>query len=92
MPLKNFSDWFANVPPMFIDGALYFALAIFQFLQIQLASDEAGKFMSLELLWYLKTFVGSAAAGLLAIKLFRSTQFATHMANKKGDTAFLTKP
>ncbi len=88
--IRWMAKYFNGVSPMLIDGVLYFSIAIFQFLQTAFSSDEAGKFIDLELLFYIKTLVGSAAAGLLAIKLFRSTTFADHKAKTAGDTQQFT--
>ncbi len=85
------SKYFSGIPPMFIDGILYAAIAVFAFLQTTLATDEAGKFIDLKWLFYFKTFVGSTSAGLLAIKLYRSTSYADHVETKKAATAFITK-
>ena len=82
--IKRAADYLSALPAIFIDGSLYMLLAVFQFLQIQFASDEASKFIGLEVLFYIKTGVGSCAAGLLAVKLFRSTAFADHQNNKTG--------
>lgn len=83
--LLRLNKYLSDIPAIVIDGALYTALAMVLFLQNQFASDEAGKFISLEWLFYIKTVVGVFAAGLLAVKLFRSTAFAEHKQQKKAD-------
>jgi len=85
------AKYFEGISPMFIDGLLYASIAIFQFLQTAFGSDEAGKFIDLQLLFYVKTAVGCTASGLLAIKLYRSTSYADHKEMKKNETAFLTR-
>ncbi len=69
--------------PVFQDGLIYFLLAIFAFLQVQFGSDEAGKFIALQPLFWLKTITGAASAGLLALKLFRSRSYADHQDQKE---------
>ena len=81
------------MPSVNIDGAIYASLAAFQFLQIQFASDEAGKYIDLRWLFWIKTAVGCAAAALLAVKLFRSTAFADHISQKaKKESTEPTEP
>ena len=89
--IRAIAKYFQGIPSMFIDGALYFLIAVFMFLQAQFGSDEAGKFIELEPLFWIKTFVGAVSAGLLAVKLFRSNEYAEHKRAKNGDTAFLNK-
>jgi hypothetical protein len=81
--IRRVANYFSNIPPMFIDGSIYVILAVFGFLQTQFGSDEASKFISAELLFYLKNLVGSVSAGLLALKLFRSTSYADHKRDKE---------
>lgn len=59
-----------------IDGTLYVSIAVFTFLQGVFGSDEAVKLMPVMLLFISKVTVGAIAAGSLALKMFRSTQFA----------------
>ena len=89
--IKYLQTYFAGIPATFIDGFLYLCIAIFQFLQTAFGSDEASKYIDLEVLFYIKTFVGAIAAGLLAVKLYRSTGFADHKRMKQ-DTQFYSKP
>jgi hypothetical protein len=89
--IKAIQRYFAGIPPMFIDGCIYVLLAVFTFLQTQFGSDEAAKYISPQILFYVKATVGSLSAGLLALKLFRSTGYAEHVAEKKsGLTNFFT--
>lgn len=81
--------------PIFIDGLLYAAVAIFGFLQTQFGGEEAVKLLSPQVLFWVKTVVGALAAGALAVKLFRSTAYAEHQAkvkNGSGDTTLIHKP
>lgn len=89
--IKYLQNYFVSIPATFVDGFLYMCIAMFQFLQTAFASDEAGKYIDLEYLFYIKTFVGVIAAGLLSIKLYRSTGFAEHKRTKE-QTQFYTKP
>jgi hypothetical protein len=80
--LARLQKYFSGIPPMFIDGTLYFLIAVFQFLQNAFGAEEAATIMSATFLFWTKMAIGATAAGLLAIKLFRSTAYADHVENK----------
>lgn len=84
--------YFSSIPAVFIDGLLYVLLAFFSFWTGSFSSDDAGKYISPIALWWGKQVLGSVAAGLLAVKMYRSTSFADHQQQKKNDTAFLSRP
>jgi len=82
------------IPSAYIDGYLYVGIAFFGALTAAFGSDEAAKFISAEVLFWLRTMVGAVAAGLLALKMFRSDSFANHKAAMKAqgeDTISETK-
>lgn len=81
-------NYLSKIPAVWLEGVLYCLIAVFGFLQTQLASEEAAKFISPQALFYAKTAVGSLAAGALAAKMFRSTSFADH---KRDATQYFTK-
>ena len=89
--IRSVATYLASVPPVFTDGLLYALVAMLAFLQTQLGTDDAAKFVSPTTLWWSKLTVGTFGAGALAIKLFRSTAFADHQQQKKIDTQFLTR-
>lgn len=66
--------------PMYIDGILYVAIALFTFLQTQFGGDEASKYITPVNLFWLKLVVGGLAASALALKLYRSTAFSDNKA------------
>lgn len=90
--IRGLANYLAGVPPVFIDGLLYALVALFAFLQNQFGSDDAAKFISPVVLFWLKTAVGSMGAAVLSIKLYRSTAFAEHQAQKKIETSFMNRP
>jgi len=91
--IKALSRYFSNVPPMFIDGALYACLGVVTFWQTFFGTDEAAKYIAPTELFWIKATIGTLAAFFLAVKLFRSTSFADHAAAKKANgTEFLLKP
>jgi len=67
----------------FVDGALYVAIAFFGAWAAGLGNDEAAKYVADETLFWARTSCGSIGAALLALKMFRSTAFAEHIANGK---------
>lgn len=82
MKLKFVEIW-QSIPPVMVDGALYAGLAIFIALQGSLSSDEAAKYVTPTLLFWMRTAVAALAAGAGALKMFRSNSYADYSANKK---------
>lgn len=90
--IRAAQQYFASIPAVFIDGLLYVLIAFFGFWTGSLSSDDSGKYISPRILWWGKQALGSVAAALLAVKMFRSTAFADHQQQKKNDTVFMSKP
>ena len=61
-----------SITPAQLDGFLLTMCAIFLFQQGMLSSEESYKYHNPTLLYHLKFFVGSLAAGAMALKTFRS--------------------
>jgi len=76
-----------GIPPVYIDGALYSGILIFGFLQAYLSTDDAEKYISGQLLFYINGFVGMATAWFGGIKMFRSNSFNDHQKQKAADAA-----
>lgn len=89
--IHSLATYFSGLPPVFTDGMLYVLVAIFAFQNSVLSSDDAAKYISPGLLFWMKFTIGSLAAGALALKLFRSTAFADHQQQKKAETSFMTR-
>lgn len=77
--------YFASIPSVFIDGALYALIAWFTFNQAYFGGDEASKYIEPETKFWLNWSIGSGASLFAAIKMFRSTVFAEHKTKKKED-------
>ena len=90
MPIKFLAKYFDGMSPVFIDGMLYVLIAIFQFWQLAIGSDEAAKLINIKVLFWSKFLIGTGAAALLATKLFRSTSFSDHQRKTSGDTQIWT--
>lgn len=91
--LKRTQEYFASIPPVFIDGLLYVWISVLTFISTQFSSDDAAKYISPLALFWLKFLIGSLSAAIISIKMFRSTSFAEHQEEKKktGQTEFINK-
>lgn len=73
--IARFIKWILGdldaVTPAQLDGFLLTMCAIFVFQQGMLSSEEAYKYHNPTVLYHLKFFVGSLAAGAMALKTFR---------------------
>jgi hypothetical protein len=85
--IRKLADYFAGVPPAFIDGALYVAIAFFGAWAAGLGNDEAAKYVQDETLFWARNSCGSITAALLALKMYRSTAYAEHVREKNGAPA-----
>lgn len=90
--IKGLATYLSTVPSVFIDGLTYVAIAFFGAWGVAFSSDEAAKFLDAFLLFWLKAACASLSGSLLALKMYRSTQFADHQQAKKGDTYPPFKP
>lgn len=92
--IRALSSYFVGVPPVFIDGLLYAAMAFLTFSQAYLGGDEAAKWIAPAAKFWINYAVGGTAALAAAIKMFRSTSFGEHLEQKRknGDTTIIPKP
>lgn len=95
--IRAFYSYVTKPPPIpaaYLDGGLYILIALFTALNSAFGSDEAAKYIADWVLFWLRTACQAAVASLLALKMFRSTAFASHLEEKKksGDTVQITKP
>ena len=68
---------------VWIDGVLYFSIAVLVFLQGYFSTEEAYKYCSPFVLFWLKAAVGALGAGAGALKMFRSQTFANHVKSEQ---------
>ncbi len=61
---------------MILDGFIYVSIAVLGFLMTQWGSDEAGKYIGAQALFWLKTATGAGSASALALKMFRSDTYS----------------
>ena len=88
------ANYFSSLPPVFVDGSLYVIIAILTALIAVLGSDDAAKYIAAQTLFWMKAVTNCLNAAAIALKMFRSTQFAEHQEEKRksnGNTQFLTK-
>lgn len=79
--------YLAQIPPMWLDGLLYLALAVLTQMQNDFSADDVLLYVGPVLLFWLKKSIGWAVAGALAVKLYRSRSFADHQDAKKSAAA-----
>jgi hypothetical protein len=75
---ENIYNPLANIPPVFIDGFLYFLIAVFGASIGILSEDDAYKYINEFVLYHLKFWVKVGLAGATALKMFRSTSYSEH--------------
>lgn len=66
-----------------IDGSLFVIIQMLTVLSTQLGTDESAKYVEPQTLFWIKVVVGELAAGLLALKAFRSLSYARAIENGK---------
>ncbi len=84
--ITNFIDslkGLLTVPPVIIDGNLYVWLAVMQAMQLGFGSDEASKFYEPSTIFHVRLGINCISAGLLALKMYRSTAYADQKAEKE---------
>jgi hypothetical protein len=74
---------YGNMKPVVIDGFLYVVIAMAASVEVNLTSDDCYKYMNPYVIWYAKMLVAVFAAGVTALKMFRSTSYSEHQAEKK---------
>ena len=91
--MRAFQSYLRKQPPLskaYLDGWLYVSLAFFQGATAAMGSDEAAKWVSAELLFWIRTFTGLVSASLLALKMFLSTSYGD--AKAKEATQAVSEP
>jgi len=65
-----------SLRPVHVSGAIYVSIAVFGAVASALGSDDAAKWIDPRDLWYARNISTAIAAGLLALKMFRSTAYS----------------
>jgi len=71
--------------PVLFDGTIYVAIAMFGSIAAALSADDAAKYISAITLWYARNVCTMFAAGLLALKMYRSTSYSTFVEERKAN-------
>ena len=95
--IRQAINYFRDLPAVFIDGTLYVGLSWFVYSQTFFGNDEAAKFLSPAMRFWINYSVGSLAIMAGSLKMFRSSAYADHQKakadkEKTGNTDFITKP
>lgn len=90
--LRAIQRYFQGVSPAFVDGSLYVFVGLFAYLSTQFGSEEAAKYIGARALFFTKLIVGGFGSISLSLKLFRSTTFADHQADKKAAASAVVAP
>ena len=92
--IQRLADYLSKIPPVFVDGSLYVIIAVLASAIAFISSDDAAKYIEAGTLFWIKGIVTSLNAAAVALKMYRSTQYAEHREEKKknGHTAFFNKP
>lgn len=88
--IKALSNYFGGIKPVFIDGALYAIIAFLIFSQSYLGGDEAAKYVTPALKFWINYTIGGLGAFFGAVKMFRSTTYAEHQETKRTETQLFT--
>lgn len=80
--------YFAGIKPVWIDGTLYVLLALFGAVELTLNNDDIYKYVThVSLVYWGKNAVAWTLAVVTAVKMFRSTTYADHVADKEAAKA-----
>lgn len=79
-------NYLQSIPAVVIDGTLYAMVAWLIFSQAYLGGDEAAKWINPAIKFWINYVVGSLAATVGAVKMFRSTSYSEHQKEKKEGT------
>lgn len=68
---------------MILDATLFVFLSTLPIIVAMFASDEAGKYLSAETLFWIKNSLAALGAAVGSVKAFRSLSFANHLHQKQ---------
>ena len=92
--IVRFAKYCASIPAMFLDGALYCSMNLVPVFIALLNSDTTSKYITPFWIWLVGGITILLNTLLVSLKMFRSTAYAEHQADKKkaGNTEHITKP
>jgi hypothetical protein len=74
---------YGNMKPVVIDGFLYVVIAVCGTITAIMTSDEVYKYMNPYMVFYFKATNEIFCAAATALKMYRSTSYSEHQAEKK---------
>lgn len=81
--LPKFQDYALGLKPVVVDGLIVVGISGFIFSQAYFSGDDAYKYVSPAALYWLKYGFGLIAAMFLALKSYRSVDYANHLKAQK---------
>lgn len=84
--IKSAQQYFANVKTVTVDGMLYVIIGCCTAIIAIFGSDESYKYCNPYLVFWIKAVASIVNGGALSLKMYRSTQFANHLDEKKKET------
>jgi len=82
----------SRMSPTQLDGGMWVGIGIFTAAVATFTSDEAAKFLAPVVLFFCKAIAQWGLAGLLSLKMFRSTTYAQYQQEKKQNGNGTTPP
>lgn len=84
--MNRISRWVNEIPDAHIDCTLFALIAFFIFAQGYCGGDEAAKFLSPQVKFWVNFVLGSGGAVCGSVKMFRSTAYAQHKEKKDAES------
>lgn len=71
--------YFSTISPIFLDGCIAVLIAMMTAISMNIAQDDASKYLSGQLRWWMIVVIGSLTQGLHALSKFRDQTFSRHL-------------
>jgi len=81
--LKAVQRYFAEVPPVFLDGCIAVNIAVLATMSMYFSTDEAAKFITPAIRFWLLLGVGCSLQGMHALSKFRDGTYGRHMEGRR---------
>jgi len=81
--LKAVQKYFADIPPVFLDGCIAVNIAVLATMSMYFSTHEAAEFMSPGIRFWLLLVVGCSLQGMHALSKFRDGTYGRHMEGRR---------
>lgn len=81
--IRAVQKYFAEVPPVFLDGCIAVNIAVLASMAMYFSTDDAAKYIDGAVRFWLLLSVGSTLQGMHALSKFRDKTYTNHMEAKK---------